>query len=137
MLDFGDYILIFLIALVVFLVIDLAWLGVVARGVYNRYLGKLTSRSPFWPAAFTFYTLFVIGLLYFAVVPAINDDSLRDAVQNGALYGFFTYVTYDLTNYAVLKGWPKEIVPIDIAWGTVLALSVSTITYWIYTGVFL
>ena len=42
-----------------------------------------------------------------------------------------TYATWDLTNLAVLKGFAASIVPIDMAWGTVLAATVSVVTFWI------
>ena len=49
----------------------------------------------------------------------------------GALFGFFTYATYDLTNLATLKNWPIQIVFIDIAWGAVLTAAVSISGYYI------
>lgn len=121
-----------LIAIPVFLIIDLIWLGFIAQSIYAHYLGHLLLDTPNWAAAFLFYFLFLIGMLIFVIHPAIEKMSLSHATRYGAAYGFFTYMTYDLTNYAVLKDWPFAIVPIDILWGTVLSLLVATITTWIY-----
>ncbi|MBC7645267.1 MAG: DUF2177 family protein [Thermoleophilia bacterium] len=120
------------IALVVFLAIDLTWLGLVAKGTYRHFLGPILLEKPRVGAAGLFYALFVIGLVYFAIAPAIDEHSLRTAMQNGALYGFFTYATFDLTCYSVLKGYPLGIVPIDMAWGTFLAFAVASSTYGAY-----
>lgn len=82
-----------------------------------------------WPVAIIFYLLFIIGLVIFAIAPAIEKKSLASAVLMGGLFGFFTYATYDLTNLATLKNWPLTVSIVDIIWGTILAASVSTVTY--------
>jgi uncharacterized membrane protein len=125
------YILHFFITFTVFLGIDLLWLGIVARKLYVHYMGHLLRTPPHWPVAFLFYGLFVIGLMVFAVSPALAKKSVPHALKMGAMYGFFTYMTYDLTNWAVLKDWPVGIVWIDILWGTVLAMSVAGISTWL------
>ena len=121
----------FLISFIVFLGIDLLWLGIVARKLYVHYMGHLLRTPPNWPVAFLFYGLFVIGLMIFAIEPAVQQKSIAYAAKWGALYGFFTYMTYDLTNWAVLKDWPAGIVGIDILWGTVLAMSVASASTYI------
>lgn len=126
-----EYLIRFLVAFGAFLVIDLVWLGVVAKNLYQNQLGELMRPDTIWPAAILFYVLFLVGLIYFAINPAIEAQSLSLAVKNGALYGFFTYMTYELTNYAVIKDWPVALVVPDILWGTVLAAAVSSATYWI------
>ena len=126
-----NYIITFLVSFVVFLGIDLLWLGVIARSLYVSYMGPLLRTPPHWPVAFLFYALFVVGLIIFAIQPGINQKSVAYALKWGALYGFFTYMTYDLTNWAVLKNWPAGIVWIDILWGTVLASSVAFISTYI------
>ncbi|MCB0877868.1 MAG: DUF2177 family protein [Thermoleophilia bacterium] len=108
-----------------FIVIDLVWLGLVANGLYRRAMGHLMRDTPNWPVAIGFYLLFVAGLTYFAIAPAVTDGGVRDALVAGALYGLFTYATFDLTCWAVLDRWPAWIVPIDIAWGTTLGASVA------------
>ena len=118
----------FLISFIVFLGIDLLWLGVVARKLYVHYMGHLLRTPPNWPVAFLFYGLFVVGLMIFAIQPALDQRNTAHAFKMGALYGFFTYMTYDLTNWAVLKDWPAGIVGIDILWGTVLSTLVAGIS---------
>lgn len=87
--------------------------------------------TPNWPTAIIFYLLFIVGVMIFCVQSAVEKNSLNHAVIYGALFGFFTYMTYELTNYAVLKNWPFAIVPIDILWGVVLTASISTIGFFI------
>lgn len=119
------YILGYILTFLVFILVDLLWLGVIAKGMYNRLLGGLLSEQINWTAAIIFYLLFVIGILVFAVYPAIHKASYLHAIVMGALFGFFTYATYDLTNLATLKGWPLRLVFIDIVWGVVLCAIVS------------
>lgn len=84
-----------------------------------------------WTAAFIFYLIYVIGVMVFAVYPSVSKDSLIHAVLMGALFGFFAYATYDLTNLATLKGWPLQVVIIDIIWGSLLTLIVSASGFYI------
>jgi len=99
------------------LVLDLAWLGVVARGLYVSALGPLMRPEAFWPAAALFYAFYVAVIVIWAV---LGTEGLQAAALRGASLGFVAYATYDLTNWAVLRDWPAWIVPIDIAWGVVL-----------------
>ncbi len=121
----------YLLTTVLFFIIDLTWLGLVAKGLYNRYLGSFLSEQVNWTAAGIFYLLFIGGIFIFAILPAVEKESWRHALIYGVLFGFFTYATYDLTNLATLKGWPLPIVFIDIAWGMVLTGSVAVGGYFI------
>lgn len=114
-----------------FLAIDIVWLAVVARGFYRDKLGFLLSDQVNWWAAIAFYLLFVAGLLVFVVVPALETSSLRRALLLGAFFGLVTYATYDLTNHATVKNWPWIVTVVDLAWGTVLAASVSCVGYFV------
>lgn len=123
----------FLVVLVVFFVIDLVWLGVIAKNLYARYLGDMLAPNVNWVAAISFYVLFIIGMMFFVILPAIEKQSIMYALLVGGFFGFITYATYDLTNLATLKNWPLTITIIDLIWGTTLSASVSTISYWIIT----
>jgi uncharacterized membrane protein len=123
------YLKIYACAFVGFLAIDMVWLVVIARGFYRRQLGFLLSDQPNWWAAITFYLLFVAGLLVFAVFPGLQAGSLRKALLLGGFFGLVTYATYDLTNLATVKSWPWIVTLVDMAWGTLLATSVSCIGY--------
>ena len=126
----------FLITASVFMAIDLIWLGFIARPIYVHYIGSFLRTPPNWPVAFLFYGLFIVGLIYYAVEPAIIEKSIKKAAIAGAIFGFFTYMTYDLTNLATLKNWPYQIAIIDIIWGIILSASVSLISTFIYLQLF-
>ena len=123
------YILWYLGSFLTFLIIDLTWLGVVALNFYNAKLKDLKADDVNWSAAIVFYLLFVARLLYFVVHPAIIQKNIKMAAFNGALLGFFAYMTYDLTNLAVIRNWPLDMSLVDIAWGTVLGCAVCTVSY--------
>ncbi|MFO7684954.1 MAG: DUF2177 family protein [Desulfobacterales bacterium] len=127
---FYKYIIVYAASLLVFLVLDVIWLGWVAQSFYKRQLGELLSQRVNWPAAMAFYAIYIVGLMIFCVAPALNRSSLTDAMILGGLYGFFTYATYELTNYALIRNWPAVLVPVDIAWGVVLCTMVAAGGYW-------
>jgi uncharacterized membrane protein len=113
----------------VFFVIDIVWLGVIARGFYRRQLGFILSPDVNWVAAVTFYLIYIAGIIFFAVRPSLASGRLSEAALLGGLFGFFTYATYDLTNMATIKDWPLKIVIIDIAWGTCLCALVAALSF--------
>lgn len=121
----------YLIALGVFFLIDIFWLVVVARKLYQQELGFIMSPKPNWIAAGIFYLIFIGGVVFFVINPAMEKNSWVYALLVGMLFGFITYSTYDLTNLATLKDWPLKITIIDLIWGTSLGGMVSTITYFI------
>lgn len=121
----------FMITLFVFLGIDLIWLGFIAKNIYANAIGHLMSANVNWPAAIIFYIIFVVGILYFVVEPALIHQNLTKLFISAALFGFVTYATFDLTSLATLKDWPLNITFIDLAWGTSLSLLVSNISYYL------
>lgn len=121
-------VLLYLVTFVVFFLIDMVWLGVVARGFYRKHLGPMLNPKVNWVAAVLFYALFIVGLLVFAVKPAILHGTPVKAMLLGALLGLISYATYDLTNLATLKDWPLVVTIIDLVWGTVLGGSVSLVS---------
>jgi uncharacterized membrane protein len=121
----------YLLTFIVFLMIDMLWLGVIAKNIYQKYLGSFLTDRVNWTAAFIFYFIYVIGISIFAIYPAVNKGSVYNAIIMGALFGCFTYATYDLTNLATLEGWPLPIVIIDIIWGSVLSAIVSLSGFYI------
>jgi uncharacterized membrane protein len=127
----GKILLSYLLTAIVFFAIDMVWLGVVARNIYQKYLGNFLASQVNWTAAIIFYLLFIVGILVFAVYPAVSRDSVASAIILGALFGFIAYATYDLTNLATLKDWPIQIVVIDMVWGAVLSALVSTAGFYI------
>ena len=125
------FIKLYAIALPVFFAIDMVWLGLVAKNFYRDQIGVLMKDNINWTAAIVFYLLFIAGLVVFVIGPAIERNSWVHALLFGALFGFISYATYDLTNLATLKDWPLLVTIVDLAWGAVLAASVSTVTYFI------
>jgi uncharacterized membrane protein len=117
------------IALPILFVIDLIWLGLVARGFYKEQIGFLMKSDVNWVAAVIFYLIFVFGLVFFVIAPSIEKGSWMHALFGGALLGLVCYATYDLTNLAVTKDWPLMVTIVDLIWGAVLAASVSTTTH--------
>ncbi len=125
-----QYIYLYLLTIPAFFLIDMLWLGFVAKDFYQAKLGYLLGPVN-WPAALTFYALYIVGILIFAVAPALESQSLVKALVLGGLFGFFAYATYDLTNCATVKDWPLIVVVVDIMWGVVLTGSVATVSYWL------
>ena len=115
----------YLLTLIVFLIVDMFWLGIIAKNLYQKYLGGFLTDRVNWIAALIFYLIYVAGISIFAIYPAVSKGSAFNAILMGALFGLFTYATYDLTNLATLKGWPLNIVFIDILWGAFLSAIVS------------
>lgn len=123
------FIKLFFIALPVFFVIDMIWLVLVAKNFYQKQIGFLMKPDINWLAAIIFYLLFIAGLVTFVISPAVEKQSWVHALIFGALFGLITYATYDLTNLATLKDWPLMVTIVDLIWGTVLAASISVLTY--------
>lgn len=119
------------IALPVFFAIDMIWLGLVAKNFYRTQIGSLMKTDINWAAAMIFYLIFIAGLVAFVIAPAVEKNSWSQALLLGAFFGLVCYATYDLTNLAIAKDWPLLVTIIDLAWGAVLAASVSIITYFI------
>lgn len=114
------YFLTYFIVLVIFLTIDAIWLGFIARKFYVNNIGYILAEKPNFLAAAIFYSIYVIGVIIFSTIPALKDGSGTTALIYGALFGFFAYLTYDMTNYSTLKDWPLQVSLIDTAWGTFL-----------------
>lgn len=117
--------------LIVFALVDFVWLGFIAKDLYRNGIGHLMAESPNWTAAVLFYLLFIVGLVFFAVAPALEIDAWPRATLHAALFGFLAYATYDLTNLATLKGWPVSIVIADLAWGAFVSAVASTAGFFI------
>ncbi len=126
----------YFLTLVVFFLVDIVWLGFISNNLYKTYLGHLMAPKVNWYAALIFYFIFIAGLLFFVINPALGKESLKYAIIAGGFFGFITYGTYDLTNLATLKDWPLNITIIDLIWGTFLNAATSGITYIIADKIF-
>ena len=123
------YFLLYLAFLVALVSIDLVWLLGIAKNVYRDEMGSLMATEPKLLAGLAFYVLYALGACIFVVIPALSNQSLSYALMYGALFGFFCYMTYDLTNLAVIRDFPTRLAFIDIAWGSLVTASVSGLIY--------
>ena len=121
----------YLIALPVFLGIDMVWLTLVAKNFYAKQIGYLMAKNPNLLAALIFYVIFIAGLVFFVITPALDRKMWTQALLAGAFFGLVTYATYDLTNLATIKDWPVIITIIDLIWGLFVSAAVSVVTYFI------
>lgn len=119
------YAVAYIAAALVFLALDLTWLGVVARDYYRREMGDLLADPMRLAPAIAFYALYLVGVVYFAVQPALASGRWIDALVPGLLFGLVAYATYDLTAMAVVRGWPVGLSLVDMAWGAALTASAS------------
>ncbi len=119
-------------ALVFFLGLDAVWLGYMTPRFYKPTLGDLLLTNVNLKAAAAFYLFYPIGLVIFVIAPALKTGDLRGALIMGALFGLFTYGTYDLTNYATLRNWTAALTITDMVWGAVLSAAVSGAVVWIF-----
>lgn len=131
-----NFLKMYIIAFIIFLAIDAIWLGLVAPKFYKAQIGHLMSERPNFIAALVFYLIFIVGVVYFVVNPAIEAQSITKLLISGALFGFMTYATYDLTNLATLKDWPITVTIVDLIWGTTLSTLIGLFTYLIYNALF-
>jgi len=115
--------------LAAFLVIDIVWLGLVARSFYKKHLDFLMAPSPNWIAALVFYLIYIAGILFLVVLPGLKEESLRATLLRAALLGLVAYGTYDLTNLAVVKDWPLVVTVVDLVWGTVLTATLGWVGF--------
>lgn len=121
----------YLILLGIFLVIDMIWLLGIAKGLYAQKLGYLTADRPRLWAALLFYLVFIVGLQFFVVQPALAAESWKAALLPGLLFGLVTYATYDLTNLATIRDWPVLITALDLVWGCFVSGVTSLAGYFV------
>lgn len=121
-----------LIATAIFFIIDIIWLSLVAKKFYRKELKDRVAEKVNWVAAVLFYVIFIVGLSFFVIEPAILSKGITYAIFAGAFFGLVCYATYDLTNLATFKNWSLKLTLVDLIWGTLLSSSVSVITYLLY-----
>ena len=117
----SKYVATYAATFVVMVALDMVWLGVVAKSFYQEGIGHLMAERPIIWVAVAFYVMYAVGLAFFAVLPHESVLGYGKTLLYGALFGFFAYATYDLTNLATLKNWPVGLALLDMAWGTVVS----------------
>lgn len=124
-----NYLALYLITFGWFIAFDAVWLGLIAKNLYATELKGLLAKDVKWAAAVLFYLIFVVGLIYFVIAPTIKSGAMHNLILSAAFFGFVTYATYDLTNYATIKDFSLKIVIIDLIWGATLSAVVATLAY--------
>lgn len=121
----------YLITLLSFLILDAIWLGLIAQPFYQAQIGFLLAKNPLWAAAGAFYLLYVAGLVFFVVEPALRAGMTpARAAPRGAFFGLVAYATYDLTNLATVDRWPLVLTAVDMAWGATLGALTVLVGVW-------
>jgi uncharacterized membrane protein len=119
----------FLVVAAAFAVIDAIWLKSM-NAFYRGQIGELLADRPNLGYAVAFYVIYIVGIVFFALRPALDGGSWLSAVGYGAALGAFAYSTYDLTNAATLKTWPLQLIIVDILWGALLT-ALATLAGWL------
>jgi uncharacterized membrane protein len=118
-----------------FAVIDSVWLRTMYTRLYVPEIGPVLMKGFRGGPAIAFYILYILGIMVFAVGPALKSGQWQTALIQGAMFGFFCYMTYDLTNYSTLKVWSLKVTILDMIWGTFLTGSAAAAAYWITTTI--
>ena len=116
---------------IVFIVIDMVWLLFISKNLYAEKLGYLMATKVNFSAAILFYLIFIAGLLFFVLYPALQRNSWTFALLAGAFFGLVTYATYDLTNLATIRDWPLLITVIDLIWGSFISAVTAVLSYFL------
>ncbi|WP_128112581.1 DUF2177 family protein [Polynucleobacter necessarius] len=125
------YLAVYLSFLIALIAIDLVWLLGLAKNLYRDQMGDLMASEPKLIAGLAFYLIYTLGACIFVIVPALSKQSWIYALQYGALFGLFCYMTYDLTNLAVIRNFPAQLAFVDIAWGSSVTALCAVIAYWV------
>lgn len=125
------YLLAYLGAGLVMAILDAVWLTTVGPRLYRPAIGELLAPEANLRVAAVFYVVYVAGIVFLAVLPAIREGSALRAVTAGAVLGLVAYATYDLTNQATLRVWPLHVTLIDLAWGTFVTTAAALGGYWL------
>jgi uncharacterized membrane protein len=118
------YVVLYLATLIVLIPVDFLFLGLVAKGFFSSEVGDMLGEIRLAPAIL-FYLLYVAGILIFVSGnPAAVPSS---TLLYGALFGFFCYMTFELTSLSLLKHWTWPVVLVDVSWGTFVTALSSTL----------
>ncbi|ALE92340.1 hypothetical protein AOC05_08420 [Arthrobacter alpinus] len=122
-----SWLLHYVLAAVIFALIDVVWILSVALPQYQRNIPDLMAAKPQLAGAGFFYLIFVAGIVHYGVRPLELKAPLRQRVGAGALFGFFSYTTWAMTAFSILKDFPLSVAITDILWGT----GASAVVVWL------
>jgi len=112
--------IVYVASLVVFVGVDFLWLGRMGDAFYRPAMDGMALDGFRLAPAVVFYLLYALGIVFFAVSPALSAQSWTAALLYGLAFGLVGYGVYDLTNQATLKSWPVALTLVDMAWGSFL-----------------
>ena len=121
--------------LIVFGIIDAGWLSIMANILYRPVLGDILLSNLRFGPAIVFYLAYPVGVVAFAVVPGLREDSIVTAFLLALLFGALAYGTYDLTNYATLRNWNLQITVMDIVYGALASSIAATVAYFVVRAI--
>ena len=124
-----SYLIAYVVVLLVFGAIDAVWLTTMGPVIYRPALGDILLTSLRVAPAIAFYLMFPIGVVVFAVLPALRAQEPMTATSLALLFGALAYATYDLTNYATLRNWNLQITVLDIGYGALASGIAATVAY--------
>jgi uncharacterized membrane protein len=110
----------YFVTLIVFLGVDAVWLKAVMKPLFDRHIGDMMAEELRLGVAAGFYVFYIMGILYFATIPALREGSWQLAALNGAILGFLAYGTYEATSFSIMRGWTWSMLITDTLWGTFL-----------------
>ena len=114
------HVLLYIVTAIVFLALDVAMLKKVMYPLFSSNIGPMMLEDIRMGPAAVFYLFYVVGVVWFVSIPALNVGSIAQAFFAGAVLGALAYGTYEFTNFATLKGWTAQMVMVDVIWGAVL-----------------
>ena len=130
-MTFSQLFLIYFATLAVFSGVDLLWVWAISKRLYRTYAeGLLKAKFNAIPAV-VFYLLYTVGLMVFVIVPAFHNTSLGQAMGLGVLFGLFTFGTYALVNFSVIRDWSLLVVLVDLIEGMLITGIACTVAYYL------
>ncbi len=117
-------VILYFATLVIMLPLDFLFLGVLAKEFFKAQVGPALGEVNILPAAI-FYLLYPVGIVIFVSYAA--GTNWQHTLLYGALFGMFSYATFDLTALALLKGWTWPATLVDITWGAFVTATSATL----------
>jgi uncharacterized membrane protein len=115
---------------VAFLAMDFCWLSFATERVYRPAMGDMLAAKVSLVPGALFYLIYLGGVLFLAVAPALKSGGWTKAAASAAVLGLVAYATYDLTNQATLRNWSTKLTLLDMGWGVVVTTVAALAAFW-------
>lgn len=121
----SHFIKLYISTIVMLLILDGVWLGLIATPFYKTELGTMARRqgdvlTPIWSAAIVVYLVLALGIIWFVLPRVSLANPALSSVAWGVAFGLVTYGVYDWTNRATLAGYSLRLTLVDMVWGGVI-----------------